>query len=169
MDVLSVADVGEPVGRPAELGEPVVGASPDRLMCIGAVRSDEPDRPGAGKVALECDASVVRGPARVHVVAGAVEQDARVGRAVDLDGIGCELAGSDHSSGRPQIVEVAGESTPESGVVDRDDDVLLAGPRILCPVGRSRPDRGAVADDVFVVHQIRHAVDRFGLGPRCGD
>src|SRR5256885_16347680 len=84
-DVLSVADVGEPVGRPAELGEPVGSASPDRLVRIGAVRSDEPDRPGAGKVALECDASVVRGPARVYVVAGAVEEDTRVGRAVDLD------------------------------------------------------------------------------------
>src|SRR6185437_3861260 len=61
-------------------------APPDRLVRVTAVRSDEPDRPGPGVIALECDASVVGGPARVHVVAGAVEENAGVLGAVDLHG-----------------------------------------------------------------------------------
>jgi hypothetical protein len=42
---------------------------------------------------------------------------------------------------------------------DDDDDVLLAAPGIVRPVGRARPDGLAVADDVLVVHEIRNARD----------
>ena len=38
--------------------------------------------------------------------------------------------------------------------MDDDDDVLLAAPRVVAPVRGTRPDVGAVADDVLVVHEV---------------
>src|SRR4029077_15585608 len=65
-------------------------------------------------------------------------------------------------SWRPELLEVLAGARREPGRVDRDDDVLLARPRVARPVRRTGPDRGGVAHDVLVMHEIGHARDRLG-------
>ena len=58
----------------------------------------------------------------------------------------------------PQLVQVERERVGQRRrAQDPHDHVLLAGPRVVGPVRRARPDVGRVADDELVVHQVGNA------------
>src|SRR5207302_11260223 len=63
---------------------------------------------------------------------------------------------------RPELLEVVVVARRDRRGVDGDDDVLLARPRVGCPIGRTGPDGSGVADDVLVVHEVGYSRDRGG-------
>jgi hypothetical protein len=75
---------------------------------------------------------------------------------VDVHGTRLDPARRGHVAAVPEVLEVELVRVREQGCVDSDDHVLLPGPRVVGPVGRSRPHRLGVADGVLVVHQVRN-------------
>src|SRR5581483_392161 len=95
-----------------------------------------------------------------HLVTATGGEERAHGRtAVEPGGTVVERAGAGDVTLRPQLLEVLRVRRREIGRLHRDDEVLHARPRVGRPVGRPRPHRGAVADDVLVVHQIGDAGD----------
>ena len=79
---------------------------------------------------------------------------------VHIDRPRLDLAGADHVARLPELVEVEPVRVRELLRADDCDHVLLARPRVLCPVHRPGPDRLTVADRVLVVHQVGDARNR---------
>ena len=63
----------------------------------------------------------------------------------------------------PQALEVRRVLGGDLTRRDCEHDVLLAVPGIVGPVRRTREHRRCVADDVLVMHQVRHTGDRLHL------
>jgi hypothetical protein len=72
----------------------------------------------------------------------------------DRHRLGVDVAGVLEVFPFPELLEVLRVISGERGRIDLDDVVLHEGEGVVGKIGRAGPDRGAIANDEFAVHEL---------------